>query len=94
MGVEEVLGAEALADEDEALPAEPALDGVAPALGVGLAAVLALLAPDSPEEDEVALEASGGVVLVTAASPAAVLASALGLLSPLKSVTYQPEPLS
>ncbi len=99
--------AEALADEelaalekeDDDVLEEPELEdgveleGVEFALDVGveLAALAPLesLAVEAPEVLEASPEA-----LLAGESVEAVAASALGLPSPLKSVTYQPEPLS
>jgi hypothetical protein len=69
------------------------LEGVGLALDVG--AELAPLAPLESLADEGA-EVLGASLeaLLAAGSSEAVEASALGLPSPLKSVTYQPEPLS
>ena len=89
----------ALEDEDDDVLEEPELEegveleGVVFALVVG--AELASLAPleslvvEAPESLAASLEA-----LLAAESGEAAEASALGLPSPLKSVTYQPEPLS
>jgi hypothetical protein len=89
----------ALEDEDDELLEEPELEEGVELEGAGLALVvgaeLAALAPleslavEAPELLSASLEA-----LLAAESGEAAEASALGLPSPLKSVTYQPEPLS
>jgi len=86
-----VLPAEPL--EPPELPDEVALEGV-DVLDAGEAWPSVPSPLESAEEEDVAREPSPAVLLAAPLSLVELTASALGLSPPLKSVTYQPEPLS